>query len=298
VSAAPRRRFARLALWNGKVAWAELAEDRAILLDAAPWDPACAPTGDHVDRVDAQGRSARTRPLAPVVPRKILCVGRNYRAHAKELGHEVPVEPMIFYKPPTSILDPGGDVELPPPEVSERVEHEIELGVIVGRRLRHASIEEARAAIFGLTLVVDVTARDLQKKDGQWWRAKGMDTFCPVGPVIVTGLDPQALAILGTVNGEIRQSGRTSDMIFPVAEVLSYVSRALTLEPGDLLATGTPEGVGPLRAGDRLEVQIAEIGTLSVGVVGPGGAVGGGVAGAVAGGVAGAVAGASGPTEG
>lgn len=264
-----RRRYARLALWTGKIAWAELANEQAILLDRAPWEPGCAPTGDVLDRVDAQGRSARTRPLAPAEPRKILCVGRNYRAHAKELGNEVPVEPMLFLKPPTSILDPGGDVELPPASISERVEHEVELGVIVGRRLRRASVDEARAAIFGLTLVADVTARDLQKKDGQWWRAKGMDTFCPVGPVIVTGLDPQALAIVGTVNGSVRQSGRTSDMIFPVADVLAHASQVMTLEPGDLVATGTPEGVGPLVAGDRLEIHVPEIGTLAVGVVAP-----------------------------
>ncbi len=266
-SRAGTRRFGRLLLWNDAVSWAELARDRAILLTAPPWDPASKPTGDEVDRVDESGRSSRTRPLAPVEPRKILCVGRNYRAHAKELGNDVPVEPMIFYKPPTSLLDPGGEVELPPAAVSEKVEHEVELGVVIGTRVRHASLDEARAAIFGLTLVGDITARDLQKKDGQWWRAKGMDTFCPVGPVLVTGLDPQALTILGTVNGELRQSGHTRDMIFPVAEVIAYVSRALTLEPGDLIATGTPEGVGPLRAGDRLEIQVSEIGTLAVSIV-------------------------------
>ncbi len=262
-----RRRYARLALWNGTVSWAELARERAVLLSAPPWDPTSTPTGDTIDRVDAQGRSSRTRALAPASPSKILCVGRNYRAHAKELGNEVPVEPMLFYKPPSSLLDPGGNVELPPASVSERVEHEVELGVVIGRRLRRASVEEARAAIFGLTLVGDITARDLQKKDGQWWRAKGMDTFCPVGPVVVTGLDPQALAIVGTVNGEVRQSGHTRDMIFPVAEVLAYASQALTLEPGDLVATGTPEGVGPLAPGDLLEITIPEIGTLSVHVV-------------------------------
>lgn len=263
------RRFARLLLWTGAVSWAELARERAILLTAPPWDPGSRPTGDEIDRVDESGRSSRTRPLAPVEPRKILCVGRNYRAHAKELGNDVPIEPMIFYKPTTSLLDPGGEIELPPASVSEKVEHEVELGVVVGRRLRHATIDEAREAIFGLTLVGDITARDLQKRDGQWWRAKGMDTFCPVGPVLVTGLDPQALSILGTVNGELRQSGHTRDMIFPVADVLSYVSRAMTLEPGDLLATGTPEGVGPLVAGDRLEIQIPEIGVLVANVVAP-----------------------------
>ncbi len=263
------RRFGRLLLWTGAISWAELVRERAILLSAPPWDPASKPTGDEIDRVDDSGRSSRTRPLAPVEPRKILCVGRNYRAHAKELGNDVPIEPMIFYKPTTSLLDPGGDIELPPAEVSEKVEHEVELGVVLGRRLRHATVDEARDAVFGLTLVGDITARDLQKKDGQWWRAKGMDTFCPVGPVLVTGLDPQALSILGTVNGELRQSGHTRDMIFPVADVLAYISRVMTLEPGDLLATGTPEGVGPLRAGDRLEIQVPEIGVLSANVIGP-----------------------------
>lgn len=269
VRPAGSRRFARLSMWTGVTSWAELAREQAILLTAPPWDPTSRPTGDEIDRVDDCGRSSRTRPLAPVAPRKILCVGRNYRAHAKELGNDVPSEPMIFYKPPTSILDPGGDIELPDALVSAKIEHEVELGVVIGKQVRRASVEEARAAIFGLTLVGDITARDLQKKDGQWWRAKGMDTFCPVGPVVVTGLDPQALAILGTVNGELRQSGHTRDMIFPVAEVIAFLSQALTLEPGDLVATGTPEGVGPLVAGDRLEIQVAEIGTLAVSVVAP-----------------------------
>jgi 2-keto-4-pentenoate hydratase/2-oxohepta-3-ene-1,7-dioic acid hydratase in catechol pathway len=260
------RRFARLALWTGGASWAELARDEAILLSGPPWDEASAPTGDRVGRVDAQGRSARTRPLAPVAPRTIFGVGRNYRAHARELGNDVPVEPMIFYKPVSSILDPGGTVELPPASISERVEHEVELGVVVGKPLRRASAREARDAIFGVTLVADITARDLQKRDGQWWRAKGMDGFCPVGPVLVTGLDPQALSIVGTVNGEVRQSGRTSDMIFSVADVLAHVSASVSIAAGDLVATGTPEGVGPLRAGDRLEIHVAEIGTLSVSI--------------------------------
>jgi 2-keto-4-pentenoate hydratase/2-oxohepta-3-ene-1,7-dioic acid hydratase in catechol pathway len=262
-----RRRFARLELFSGKVVWAELAHDQAILLTEAPWESTSSPTGDRIDRVDQQGRSSRTRPLAPVTPRTILCVGRNYRAHAKELGNEVPAEPMLFYKPVSSLLDPGGQIELPPPSVSNQVEHEVELGVVIGKRLRRATEDEARSAIFGLTLVGDITARDLQKKDGQWWRAKGMDTFCPVGPVLCTGLDPQALSLVGTVNGAVRQSGRTADMIFSVAAVLAHASQSVTLWPGDLLATGTPEGVGRLSAGDHLDIHVAEIGTLSVSVV-------------------------------
>jgi 2-keto-4-pentenoate hydratase/2-oxohepta-3-ene-1,7-dioic acid hydratase in catechol pathway len=232
----------------------------AFALDAAPWLGGKR-TGDRHEGYDANAVGSAPR-LAPVDPRKILCVGRNYRAHAKELGNEVPTEPMLFYKPPTSILDPGGAVELPPPSVSTRVEHEAELAVVVGGKLKHATEAEAREAVFGLTLACDVTARDLQKKDGQWWRAKGMDTFCPIGPVIVAGLDPSALAITCRVNGEARQRGSTADMIFSVARVLAHVSETITLEAGDVILTGTPEGVGPLASGDRVEIDIAEIGTL------------------------------------
>jgi 2-keto-4-pentenoate hydratase/2-oxohepta-3-ene-1,7-dioic acid hydratase in catechol pathway len=198
----------------------------------------------------------------PVVPSKIVCVGRNYQAHAKELGNEVPAEPLLFFKPPSSLLDPGGTIELPPPSISPRIEHEAELAVVIGRRTRRVSAEEAAAAIFGATIAGDITARDLQKKDGQWTRAKGMDTFCPTGPVVVTGLDPQALSIACRVNGELRQSGSTADMIFSVARVIAYASQVMTLEPGDLLVTGTPPGVGPLRDGDALEIEVPGIGTL------------------------------------
>ncbi len=254
------RRFARLAL--AEPTWVELVDGSARPLDAAPWLDA-KPTGEALGGYGPDGRGGAPR-LAPVEPRKILCVGRNYRAHAKELGNEVPVEPMLFYKPTTSLANPDGKVMLPPTSIASRIEHEAEVAVVVGKQLRRASEDEARAAVFGLTLACDVTARDLQKKDGQWWRAKGMDTFCPVGPVIVTDLDPQALSIGCRVNGEVRQHGHTRDMIFTVSRVLAYVSETITLEPGDLVLTGTPEGVGPLASGDALEIEVPEIGVLAV----------------------------------
>lgn len=250
-----KERFARLALPGGRAVFAREDTDWYVLLSKAPWLGG-ADTGERVAR-DAASL------LAPVEPGKILCVGRNYRAHAAELGNEVPKEPMIFYKPPSSVVGPGASIELPSPDVSSRVDEEAELGVVIGARLRGArSLDEAAAAVFGCTIVCDVTCRDLQKKDGQWWRAKGMDTFCPVGPVVMTGLDTTALEVIGRINGAAHQRGKTSEMVFPVAEVVRYVSQWVTLEPGDLISTGTPEGVGTLRAGDRVEITIEPIGTL------------------------------------
>jgi 2-keto-4-pentenoate hydratase/2-oxohepta-3-ene-1,7-dioic acid hydratase in catechol pathway len=219
-----------------------------------PWvDPATAP--------EAPVPLTSLRLLAPCTPSKIVAVGRNYRAHAAELGNAVPAEPLLFLKPPSAVIGPGAVIELPPQ--SARVEHEAELGVVIGKRLRDATADEALAGVFGLTCVNDVTARDLQKADVQFTRAKGFDTFCPVGPVLVEGLDASDLAVVARVNGAVRQSGRTRDMIFSVATVLSYVSRVMTLEPGDLVSTGTPEGVGPLVAGDVVEVEVEHIGVLS-----------------------------------
>ena len=206
------------------------------------------------------------RPLAdvtwqvPVVPQKIVCVGRNYRAHAKELGQEVPKEPLLFFKPPSALLPHLGTIRLP--RDSERVDHEGELAAVIGRRLRHAGPEQALAGVLGWTCLNDVTARDLQKKDVQFTRAKGFDTFCPVGPVVVPGLDPRELCVETWVNGTRRQAGRTDQMIFDVGVLLAYISRVMTLEPGDLVATGTPEGVGPLSSGDEVTVSIAGIGRL------------------------------------
>jgi 2-keto-4-pentenoate hydratase/2-oxohepta-3-ene-1,7-dioic acid hydratase in catechol pathway len=225
---------------------------------------------------DVEGlRTRRIEPIAleeaallpPVRPSKIVCVGRNYREHAAELGHEVPKEPLIFFKPSSSLLAPGGVVRRP--KVSERVDHEGELCVVVGKtcyRLRPD--EDVRQYILGYTCLNDITARDLQNKDGQWWRAKGCDTFCPVGPVVVDGLDPWVgVGVETRVNGAVRQNGNTKDFIFPLDVVIRYVAEVMTLFPGDLISTGTPAGVGPLAAGDVVEVSVEGVGTLRNSVV-------------------------------
>ncbi|HEU5049086.1 MAG TPA: fumarylacetoacetate hydrolase family protein [Gemmatimonadales bacterium] len=198
-------------------------------------------------------------------PTKIVCVGRNYVAHAKELGNEVPERPMLFLKPPSALVASGAPIVLP--AASERVEYEGEIGVVIGRTLRHASPAEAESAIRGFTCINDVTARDLQKSDGQWGRAKGFDTFCPVGPVVAEGLDWRTLQLTTRVNGEVRQQGASTDMNFSIPELLAYISGVMTLEPGDYVATGTPAGVGPLAAGDVVEVEISGVGVLSNPVV-------------------------------
>jgi 2-keto-4-pentenoate hydratase/2-oxohepta-3-ene-1,7-dioic acid hydratase in catechol pathway len=200
--------------------------------------------------------------LPPVSPSKIICVGRNYREHASELGNEVPAEPLLFFKPPSSLLKPGGVVQLPP--ASSRVDHEGELAIVIDRRASKLPADfDMRSIIRGYTLANDVTARDLQKKDGQWTRAKGFDTFCPVGPWVSDEVDPAAgLAIETRVNGELRQHGSTSDFIFTIPQLLSYITAAITLEPGDLVLTGTPSGVGPLAAGDRVGVSSPGLGVL------------------------------------
>jgi 2-keto-4-pentenoate hydratase/2-oxohepta-3-ene-1,7-dioic acid hydratase in catechol pathway len=194
-------------------------------------------------------------------PGKIVCVGRNFAAHARELGNEMPAAPLLFLKPPSSVIANGEPIVLP--AASARVEYEAEIGVIVDRRLRHADVAAAERAIGGIVCVNDVTARDLQKADGQWTRAKGFDTFCPLGPRIVAGLDWRDLEIIGRVNGEERQRGRSSEMHFPIPFLLSYISGIMTLEPGDLIATGTPAGTGVLADGDVVEVEIPGVGKLT-----------------------------------
>ncbi len=250
------QRFGRYAFDDGTVAYARVAGDRLVLLTAAPWLG-----GQESGR---QEPLSGARPVCPVAPRKILCIGRNYQAHAKEMGADVPKLPLLFLKAPSSLLDPGGVVLLPPE--SERVEHEAELGVVIGRGGRRIPLASAMDHVFGYTAVGDITARDLQKSDGQWSRAKGFDTFCPVGPEVVTGLDPNNLRVRGRVNGVVRQDGTTADMIFPVAQLVSHLSQAMTLEAGDLIATGTPEGVGPLVHGDTLEVDVEGVGVLQVSI--------------------------------
>jgi len=200
--------------------------------------------------------------LPPVQPSKIVCVGRNYREHAAELGNDVPTEPLLFFKPPSSLLPPGGTILRP--KVSERTDYEGELGVVIARRChRLADSEDVRPYILGYTCVNDFTARDLQNKEPQWVRGKGFDTFCPVGPVVADGLDPWVGVQVETrVNGEVRQSGNTKDFIFPLDVVIRYISQIMTLEPGDLIATGTPKGIAPVVAGVALEVSIEGIGQL------------------------------------
>jgi 2-keto-4-pentenoate hydratase/2-oxohepta-3-ene-1,7-dioic acid hydratase in catechol pathway len=201
------------------------------------------------------------RLAAPVLPSKIVCVGRNYAAHAAEFGHEMPKEPMIFLKPPSSVIGPGESIVLP--KYSQRVEHEAELGLVIGKTCRHLKDDaDPFSYLLGYTCVNDVTARDLQKSDVQFTRAKGFDTFCPVGPHIETELDPHNVLVEAHVNGTQKQSGDTSLMAFPVALLVRWISRMMTLVPGDLIATGTPAGVGPLVAGDTVEVSVAGIGML------------------------------------
>ena len=187
-------------------------------------------------------------------PGKIVCVGRNYRDHAKELGNEVPREPLLFLKPPSAVIGAGDRIVLP--AVSSRVEFEGEIGIVVGRRLSHAGESDARAAVRGIVAVNDVTARDLQKSDGQWTRAKGFDTFCPVGTESTPQAPLDALEVVTRVNGAERQRARSSEMVFPIPALLAYISRVMTLEPGDLVLTGTPAGVGPLAPGDAVEVEV------------------------------------------
>jgi len=186
-------------------------------------------------------------------PGKIVCVGRNYAAHARELGHDVPERPLLFLKPPSTLIGDGDAIVLPPD--SQRVEHEAEIGIVIGRRARHVSAAEALACVAGYVALNDVTARDLQKLDVQFTRAKGYDTFCPVGTPSMHD-DWRALEVIGRVNGEVRQHGYTKDMMFGVPDIIAYVTRIMTLEPGDIIATGTPEGVGPLTPGDVVEVEV------------------------------------------
>lgn len=206
---------------------------------------------------------AQANLLPPVQPTKIVCVGRNYKEHAAELGNEVPTEPLLFFKPPSSLLATGGTILRP--AISERTDFEGELGAVIGRRChRLAENENVRPYILGYTCVNDFTARDLQKKDSQWVRGKGFDTFCPVGPLVSDSVNPwKGVQVETRVNGELRQSGNTRDFIFSLGTLIRYISQIMTLEPGDLIATGTPEGVGPVVAGNVIEVAIEGIGKLS-----------------------------------
>ena len=199
--------------------------------------------------------------MTTLSPSKIVCVGRNYAAHAKELGNDVPKEPLIFLKPPSSLIRDGESILLP--TVSKQVEYEGEIGVVVSKRLRRATLEEARQAIAGIVAANDVTARDLQKSDGQWTRAKGFDTFCAVGELGAVPGDLTSLTVTTRVNGTVRQQGRSSDMVFDIPAILVHIAGIMTLEPGDLVLTGTPEGVGTLAPGDVVEVEISGVSRVS-----------------------------------
>jgi 2-keto-4-pentenoate hydratase/2-oxohepta-3-ene-1,7-dioic acid hydratase in catechol pathway len=210
-------------------------------------------------------KSSEAQLLAPTVPTKIVAVGINYRDHAKEMGHELPREPLLFLKPPSSVIGPEGHIVHPPQ--TSRMDYEGELAVVIGKRAHRVAVKDARQYVLGYTCLNDVTARDLQRLDGQFTRSKGFDTFAPIGPAIVTDIDPSDLQIETRLNGERRQLSRTSQLIFSCDELLSYISHIMTLEPGDVITTGTPSGVGPMKSGDVVEVEIEKIGCLRCSVV-------------------------------
>ncbi|WP_438352700.1 fumarylacetoacetate hydrolase family protein [Microbacterium sp. CJ88] len=231
-----------------------LDDGEFVVLDGDPMFAGFDTTGERVAVADAVL-------LAPVIPRsKVVCVGKNYREHAAEMGGEAPAEPLLFLKPNTAVIGPGDTIVRPPQ--SERTDFEGELAVVIGSIAKDVAVERAHEVVFGYTVANDVTARDLQRSDGQWARAKGFDTFCPLGPVIETEFDPTSGAIRSRLNGEVRQSADLSDMVHSVADIIAYASAAFTLLPGDVLLTGTPAGVGPFSAGDTLEVEIDGIGIL------------------------------------
>jgi 2-keto-4-pentenoate hydratase/2-oxohepta-3-ene-1,7-dioic acid hydratase in catechol pathway len=250
------RHLARVALDDDptRTSYAWLDDDVLALLDGAPWD------GGRATGRTAPAAGARL--LAPVVPGKIVCVGVNYADHAKESVSvsAVPDEPVLFMKPPSAVIGPGVAIELPPGV--GRVDHEAEVAFVIGRRTRRAGRDEARAAIAGTVALNDVSARVLQKKDGQFTRAKGFDTFCPMGPTVAMGLDPSDLAVRARVNGVLRQDGRSGMLVCGPLNLVVYVSNIMTLEPGDVISTGTPAGVGPLEPGDVVEIEVEGVGVL------------------------------------
>jgi 2-keto-4-pentenoate hydratase/2-oxohepta-3-ene-1,7-dioic acid hydratase in catechol pathway len=230
-------------------------EHELIVLKADPMFAGYDPTGERVPLADA-------KLLAPVIPRsKVVAVGKNYREHAAEMGGEAPAEPLLFLKPNTAVIGPGDAIVLPPE--SSQVEFEGEVAVVIGRIARRVSEADAASVIFGYTIANDVTARDLQRSDGQWTRAKGFDTFCPLGPVIDTDLDLERGTIETSVNGDRRQEGRLADMVHSIPAIVAYASNVFTLLPGDVILTGTPAGVGPIVAGDTVEVSVSGLGTLA-----------------------------------
>ncbi len=241
--------------------WVVVEDGEIRFLEGDPFSEKWAPGGPA-------GSVAASRPAPPVTPSKIVCVGRNYIAHAAEHGADVPIEPLLFLKPPSAVIGYGEAIVLP--VLSDQVEHEAELALVIGRRCRGVSPDHAWQHVLGVTVANDVTARDLQRSDAQWTRGKGFDTFCPLGPWIVSGLSEQEVGDLGvrcTVNGEVRQEARTSQMVFSPSVLIAYITAVMTLEPGDLILTGTPAGVSPLKPGDEVTVEIERVGTLTNPVV-------------------------------
>ena len=233
--------------------------DELVALRGDPLYGELDPTGQRVSVADV-------RLLSPVIPRsKVVGIGRNYTDHAAEMGTEVPAEPLVFLKPNTAVIGPDDPIVLPP--WSTEVHHEAELAVVISRLCKYVPAEKAGDVIFGYTAANDVTARDVQRSDDQWTRAKGFDTSCPLGPYLAVGLDVTDLAVRARVDGELRQDGRTSDLVHKVPELIAYVSSIFTLLPGDIILTGTPAGVGPVDVGQRVEVEIEGIGTLGNPVV-------------------------------
>ncbi len=237
---------------GGQERYGVVEGDRVRALGGAPWTGGL-PEGPPIPIADVTL-------LAPAQPSKVVCIGRNYRAHAKEMGHEIPPVPLIFLKPSTAVIGPQEAIRCP--ETSKEVHHEGELGVVVARTLSRATAVEARLAVFGYTCLNDVTARDIQREEKQFTRAKGFDTFCPLGPLIETNLDPLDLSVVCRVNGAERQRGYTRDMTFDPFALLAFISNVMTLLPGDVVATGTPEGVGPIRPGDWVDVEVSGVGVL------------------------------------
>jgi 2-keto-4-pentenoate hydratase/2-oxohepta-3-ene-1,7-dioic acid hydratase in catechol pathway len=232
--------------------WAIVEGDTVYRLEGSPWETPRrgAPIGDL----------ASTTLLAPCEPTKVVCIGLNYRAHAAESGQQVPGEPLMFFKPPTSVVGPGEDVVWAPG--SEQIDYEAELAVVFKRRAKSVPVGGYRDYVLGYTCANDVSARDFQRGDGQWARAKGSDTFCPLGPWIETEVDPGDLRISGKLNGALKQDSRTSDLVFDVDHLISHLTKYFTMEPGDVLITGTPAGIGPMNPGDEYEVTIEGIGSL------------------------------------
>ena len=261
-------KYCRYRSASGLALYALVEERDGALWATAPMEP---PVEDLAARLQPKSAEAFAPAplaslslLAPVTPSKIVCIGRNYREHAAELGNAVPTEPLLFLKPPSSLLAPGGTVKMP--ALSKRIDYEGELAIVIGQRCSRLSpAEDPLDYIRGYTIVNDVTARDIQKSDGQWTRGKGWDTFCPVGPIVSDEIDPldgDPVTVTTRLNGQVKQQGSTADLIFPIDFLLRYVSAAITLEPGDLIPTGTPSGVGPVTSGDVVEVAVTGLGVL------------------------------------